>query len=83
MNNNAFHLIQKDLTYFMTMGSVLLCGDFNARISKVRDFVNIFGRVHEPHELTSRTEFPCNDRFSEDSKVNTYGRELIALCKSI
>ena len=43
VNNNAFHLIQEDLTHFMAMGSVVFCGDFNARTGKLRDFVNIPG----------------------------------------
>lgn len=52
----------------------------NAR--KLKDFIHINGRNVEPEALSTTTQFSCYDRFSEDIKVNTYGRELINLCKS-
>ena len=82
-NNNAFQLLQQDVTHFSSIGSVCICGDFNARTGNNSDNINIPGRVFDRFdEITQNMCFPNNSRYSEDTKINTYGRELLSLCKS-
>ena len=80
-DNNAFDLIQQDVVQFMQIGNVALCGDFNARTGTLPDYDKTQGKDADFNIFSNPTEFPQIDRFSEDTKINTYGRELIALCK--
>ena len=66
----------------MSVGKVALCGDFNARTGKLCDYDSIQGKDINNGIASYHTDFPLTDRHTEDNKVNTYGRELIALCKS-
>ena len=85
-NNNAFQIIQEEVTHFNEIGDVALCGDFNARTGNLKDFsltpsheiVTNFGSI----ELGRVCEFDDKDRFSEDTKNNKYGKELVELCKT-
>jgi len=84
-DNNAFHIIQDEITHFSQIGSVGLCGDFNARTGSLSDYVVLPGKDATDHildTLTSSDHFPDLTRFSEDSKCNKYGKDLIKLCKS-
>ena len=82
-DNNAFHLIQEDVTRFGCIGCVALCGDFNARTGKLKDYAYIPGNdVDSSVILCHHADFPSGNRYSEDTKTNAYGKELIALCKS-
>ena len=87
-DNNAYHLIQDDITHFSTLGHVTLCGDFNARIGTLQDFIVMPGSDKDnvvdciPSKFNSHLEFLNYPRYSEDSKVNRYGKDLIELCKS-
>ena len=85
-NNNAFQIIQDDISHFSTIGNVALCGDFNARTSNHADFIISNGK--DRHDLCSvlynydKDQFLNKERLSEDAKMNKYGRELLELCKS-
>jgi len=85
-NNNAFHIIQEDITHFKQLGNVTVCGDFNARTGDLSDFLFTHGKDNSNTRFAqspvSQINFPNINRFSEDSKTNRYGRELIDLCKS-
>ena len=86
VDNNAFDIIQTDVINFSSRGDVAICGDFNARTGNMSDFVHVPGNEIEINTAV-RLSYPADDfpffaRFSDDPKVNVYGRELIALCKS-
>ena len=87
-DNNAFHLIQEEISHFNKRGTVAICGDFNARTGKLQDFLLTPGNdiIDMPGSLPITPEFPNNfprhNRYSDDSKCNRYGKELIVLCKS-
>lgn len=83
-NDNVFHLLQDDVTYFSKMGSVTLCGDFNARIGSKSDIDFSYGKDFNISLVLqeSSLDFPCWERYSEDVKSNCYGNDLLALCKS-
>jgi exonuclease III len=86
VNNNIYHLLQDDITSFAKTGSVTLCGDFNARTGKKNDIDCIQGKDFDLLMQCSNNfqtnGFPCWNRYSEDIKVNNYGKELLSMCKS-
>ena len=83
-NNNAYNLIQEEITNFSQKGSVALCGDFNPRTGSLSDFLATPGNdnLSSINGLGSSDELPKLSRYTEDNKSNKYGRELIELCKS-
>ena len=87
-NNNAFHVIQEEITHFSEKGQIAICGDFNARTGLSSDYIkdlnegsydilNIIPSISIP-----KNEFPITNRYSIDQKINKYGKELLALCKT-
>lgn len=80
---DTFHDLQTEICHFQAQGSVLLCGDFNARTGTLSDFMNsqgnshIFGQSHLYH-----THMTTN-RNSHDSVVNKNGRQLLNLCQGL
>jgi exonuclease III len=85
-DNNAYHLLQDDITHFSQAGNVIICGDFNARTGRQSDYQHTFGNdnhdIMAPSYITSSKTFPPHVRHSDDNKVNQYGKELLELCKS-
>lgn len=85
-NNNAYHLIQQDITHFSRIGSVAVCGDFNARTGSLSDFLFSPGKdspcIINRETPPSQVSFPNKIRYSEDSKTNRYGKDLIDMCRS-
>ena len=87
-DNNAFQLIQEDITHFKSIGHVSVCGDFNARTGQLPDYILTHGNdLHDMFVPSYRLfyenyEFPNFCRSSDDTKANRYGKELIELCKS-
>ena len=84
-NNNAFNLVQEEISFFSQKGNVALCGDFNARTGQLTDYIDVPGsdNFNVISSLTSdKSELPKYNRYSDDIKSNKYGKELIELCKS-
>jgi exonuclease III len=85
-DNNAYHLLQDDVTHFSQLGQVTICGDFNARTGLLPDFIHIAGNdshdIYAPSSVKSNIAFPNRNRHSDDIKVYPYGKELLELCKS-
>ena len=48
-DNNAYHLLQEDVTHFSQKGYVSLCGDFNARTGTLIDYVTTCG--NDTHDV--------------------------------
>ena len=83
INNNAFNLIQEEISNFSQKGNVAICGDFNARTGNLADHVEIPGSdAFDLIPFGSIDTFPAHDRHSDDVKTNKYGKDLIELCKS-
>ena len=85
-DNNAYHLLQEDVTHFSQKGYVSLCGDFNARTGTLIDYVTTCGNdthdVYVPQTNKVKFTFPIGLRHSDDTKFNQYGKDLLQLCKS-
>lgn len=85
-DNNAFYLLQEEITHYSQLGHVGICGDFNSRTGRLPDFQMTEGRddhdLYIPHFNNSDNAFTSRMRHSDDVKVNCYGKELLELCKS-
>ena len=59
---------------------MLLIGDFNARTSKLDDFISNKGNQHLPDHTQDNTNEKTREHF--DSITNNHGKNLIQICKS-
>lgn len=76
------HEIQKEILYFQSLGSTLLCGDFNARTGREIDFINTDGNNHFDVSPLYQP-FVTTHRHSYDSIVNKSGKEVLQMCKAL
>ena len=63
-------------------GEVILQGDFNARTSNRTDTVEP-DKFDPVNPIMEKNLIPINSRNSKDSKLDSRGRELLDLCKSL
>lgn len=81
-NENIFETLHSQINHFQALGSVLVCGDFNARTGSLHDYTTdngnnyIFGQSFQQNSVhLSRNNF--------DTQVNKNGKLLIELCRSL
>ncbi|CAB3994131.1 Hypothetical predicted protein [Paramuricea clavata] len=79
-DEDIFHNLENDVVYFSKKGNVMLLGDFNARTSKLEDFVSKEGNTFI-NDITE-TSFEPKTRDNFDSCVNNHGKSLIEICKN-
>ena len=83
--NCAFLQLQRDVEHFSKLGDILLNGDFNARTGNLNDYIKHdyssshiqTGKNYSLDKTVHNTE-----RENKDNKINSWGRELMVLCKS-
>ena len=75
LNIDRFEKLQNNIYKFANKGSIILCGDFNARIGTVEDFID---NKHLEDDIFA--PFSFDPRLSQDHQVNAYGKSLIDLC---
>ena len=75
-----FKDLENDIAEFSTKGNIMLIGVFNARTSKLEDFVSKEGSTFIG-DITETSYTPKN-REKFDSTVNNHGKCLIELCKT-
>jgi hypothetical protein len=71
--SDHFEKSQDDINKFASLGEVLLCGDFNARMGNLDDYVE-----HDSNFLNISDQI--DRRNSRDTPVNAYGRCLSEPC---
>ena len=73
--------IEKDIISYSRQGSIVLCGDLNARTGSEPDF--IINDVNDTH-LPMYDDYCCDviqeQRYSYDTKVDSRGKQLLDLC---
>jgi hypothetical protein len=79
-DEEIFDDLENDIVYFSKKGNVMLLGDFNARTSKLEDFVSNKGNTFI-NDITE-TAFQPKIRESFDSYINKHGKNLIEICKN-
>ena len=81
-DEEIFPLLQEQICSFQAQGSVLICGDLNARTGSLPDYSTELGNIHVfgqnfPHNTTNLP------RSNSDPQVNKNGRDLLQLCQSL
>ena len=91
---DLFDVISEDVLYFEQLGSVLLAGDWNARVGKKIDYIDCDANVSDIDDYDYRPDNPlgrasqdsvCNPlgRASQDSVCIPRGTKMLDLCKSL
>ena len=80
-NPDVFVDIESDIAVFTRNGSVMLAGDFNARTSKVSDFIDVDNCNHIPGDNIPLPD-SIKKRQNYDNNINDHGKSLIELCKT-
>ena len=81
-NEDIFESLHSQINHFQAQGSVLICGDLNARTGSLPDYTtengnnHIFGQSF-PQNIVN---FPRNNT---DDQVNKNGKLLMELCRSL
>ncbi|XP_041955681.1 uncharacterized protein LOC121714729 [Alosa sapidissima] len=78
-DENTYIELGNEISYYQSIGHVMICGDLNARTGEGLDTVNTLGdkfiigqNIHFPTHLT---------RNNYDKIINTHGRALLELCQ--
>ncbi len=81
-NEEIFESLHSEINHFQAQGSVLICGDLNARTGSLPDYTTdngnnyIFGQSFPQNTVN----FPRNN---SDEQVNKNGKLLLELCRSL
>ena len=80
---DLFSILQSDITHFQSHGTVLLCGDWNARVGNGSrpDYIVCDRYVDSIDDDDYLPDVPLPRR-SLDSTCNPHGIKLLDLCKS-
>jgi hypothetical protein len=86
-DSDLFDCILKDMSIFTQNGTVIVAGDLNSRVGNLPDYIEddslatpVYDILSNVIDYSSDVAMPC--RVSEDTKVNSFGRKLLQLCKS-
>ena len=81
-NVDLFYVLQDDVYYFDSLGAVMLCGDYNARVRNgTRPDYIVFDTGCDFDSADYTVDTPL-ERRSMDSVCNGHGIKLIDLCKA-
>jgi hypothetical protein len=79
-DTEIFGNLENDVLYYSQKGNVMLVGDFNARTSKLMDYISQEGNTFI-NDITENSFIPqVKNNF--DNLINEHGKHLIDLCKS-
>ena len=75
-----FESLQQSIYKFSKLGSIILCGDFNARMSNLDGCGNKTSFIEDFFQATSLLNDSIELRNSKDNHRNSYGKLLSELC---
>ena len=82
-NVDACDMLELDIARYSKLGNIVVCGDLNARVGNLDDFVINDDKGHIPVPKTYDVDSFSVKRHTQDSLYyNEYGRWLIDLCIS-
>lgn len=81
-NEDSFSILEEDINYLQSQGSVLLCGDLNARTGEELDTLNSQGDKHLPGGDVLHTPIHTQ-RHNYDKTTNKSGTDLLHLCRTL
>ena len=73
--------MQDDIFYFEKLGTVIIAGDFNGRVSNKLDYVQYDSNVRNIDSFDYNPDVPL-PRASVDKVSNSQGTQLLDMCKS-
>ena len=79
---NWTRIREKDIIHCNKLGNILLCGDFNARISYENDFILNDELKFTPIYEDYKTDKNILKTQNRDTKIDKRGKELLDLCIS-
>ena len=92
---DIYNELQKDLAKFLNNSPLIaLCGDFNSRVGNLRDFeiciagkdsdliTNLNEAAINKCKSDSKTTWHIKNRHTSDKTHNSFGKDLIQLCKA-
>ena len=77
-----FDQLEQDIIDFSPTGSIILMGDFNSRTGKYSDTVSQEGNNVISNDQ-SETAFQPAQRNSFDNVINSHGKRLLEICKTL
>ncbi|XP_037603419.1 uncharacterized protein LOC119475038 isoform X2 [Sebastes umbrosus] len=81
-NENCFSILEDEINHYQAQGSVLICGDLNARTGIEPDCINPQGDKHIPDQISiPLPSHPHRNNF--DKTVNKSGHRLLQLCRTL
>ncbi|CAB4000931.1 Hypothetical predicted protein [Paramuricea clavata] len=75
-----FDELGNDLISLSSKGNTILLGDFNARTSKLEDYISNKGNKHV-YNINEHSLQPL-ERQNIDGIINNHGKQLINICKN-
>lgn len=78
---DLFQTLQDDIFYFEKLGTIIIAGDFNGRVSNKLDYVQYDTNVRNIDSFDYNPDVPL-PRASVDTVSNSQGTQLLDLCKS-
>jgi hypothetical protein len=75
--------MEKDITHCNKLGNIVLCRDFNARISCENHFILNGESKFTPTYEDYKTDKNILKRQSRDPKIDQRGKELLDLCNQL
>ncbi len=81
-NEESFSILEVDINFFQSQGSVLVCGDLNARTGEELDTLNSHGDKHLPGGDVLPPPIHTR-RHSYDKTTNKSGTHLLHLCRTL
>ena len=78
---DLYQTLQDDICYFEKLGTVIIAGDFNGRVSNKIDFIQYDANVRSSDSFDYNPDVPL-PKASVDTVSNSHGTQLLDLCKS-
>ncbi len=75
-----FESLQENIYKFSKLGSIILCGDFSARMGNLDDCINNTSVLEDFFPSTCSFNGSIESRNSKDNHCNSYGKLLAELC---
>ena len=82
LKHDILDCIEKDIAHCNKLENILLCGDFNARISCEHDFILSDESKFTPIYEDYKTDKNIPKRQSRDTRIDQRRKELLDLCIS-
>ncbi|XP_063442678.1 uncharacterized protein LOC134722974 [Mytilus trossulus] len=82
LDQDILDCIENDISTFQKQGKILLCGDFNARVSSEPDFIANDSSKFIPVNTDYTIDKELLTRKNQDKVLDTRGKDLLDLCIS-